>query len=193
MPLIAAVALTAGVTSLVGIVPGLLAGSMALIGIGPLLRRLASAEAARAQRRDERELPPVASLLAALLASGATVQASVEAVAEHHVGALQAPLQRVGAALRLGADPELAWAQASPVLAPVAEAMRRSAMTGAPAAELLRDVVVDAQRAWSSRAEVAARSAGVRAVLPLVGCFLPAFLLVGVLPVIASVASSLLS
>lgn len=193
MPVLAAVALAVGVTSLVGIGPGILVGGIALLGIGPLLRRVASMEHARALRRDERELAPVASLLAALLASGATVQASLEAVAEHHVGMLQAPLRRVTAAMRLGAEPDQAWAQTSPVLAPIAEALHRSATTGAPAAELLRDVVIDAQRAWSSRAEVAARSAGVRAVLPLVGCFLPAFLLVGVLPVIASVAGSLLS
>jgi pilus assembly protein TadC len=51
------------------------------------------------------------------------------------------------------------------------------------AEELRRDARV--------RAEAAARSAGVRAVLPLVACFLPAFLLIGVVPVVASLAQSL--
>ena len=42
----------------------------------------------------------------------------------------------------------------------------------------------DRQRA----VEVAAQAAGVRAVAPLAACFLPAFLLLGVVPVVASLA-----
>jgi hypothetical protein len=40
--------------------------------------------------------------------------------------------------------------------------------------------------------EVAARSAGIRAVGPLAACFLPAFLLVGTMPVIASMGEVVL-
>jgi hypothetical protein len=40
--------------------------------------------------------------------------------------------------------------------------------------------------------EVAARTAGVRAVIPLVACFLPAFILLGVVPVVAGLANELI-
>jgi hypothetical protein len=43
-----------------------------------------------------------------------------------------------------------------------------------------------------SRAEAAARAAGVRSVAPLVACFLPAFILIGIVPVVASLALPLL-
>ena len=39
--------------------------------------------------------------------------------------------------------------------------------------------------------QVAARAAGVKAVVPLVVCFLPAFLLVGVVPLFGALASRL--
>ena len=188
------------------LLPALLAG-IGLAAAGPVgagiglvaavlvRRRLrgAQARAAEEHRRDEeRELPAVASLLAALLSAGSTIEAAVHAIAGSGRGALAPALMRVDAAMALGAAPEQAWAAGSATLAPIAEALRRSANSGAPAADLLADAAVEAQRARRARAEIAARSAGVRAVLPLVACFLPAFLLVGVVPVIVSVAGSLL-
>ena len=159
-------------------------------------RRRLTGAAAREERRqrlrEQRELPAIASLLAALLESGATIERSVAALAQSHTGAAAPSLQRVAAAMHLGAGPQEAWNAASIALTPIAEALQRSATTGAPAATLLAAVAVDEQRVWQSRAEVAARSAGVRAILPLVVCFLPAFFLVGVVPVIVSVARSLL-
>jgi pilus assembly protein TadC len=46
-------------------------------------------------------------------------------------------------------------------------------------------------RRW--QAEAAARKAGVLAVAPLVLCFLPAFILIGVVPVIVGVATEALA
>jgi hypothetical protein len=46
------------------------------------------------------------------------------------------------------------------------------------------------RRRWS--AEAAARRAGVHAVGPLVLCFLPAFVLLGVVPVVLSIAAEVL-
>jgi hypothetical protein len=41
--------------------------------------------------------------------------------------------------------------------------------------------------------EVAARSAGVRSVAPLAACYLPAFILLGIVPVVASMATDMFS
>jgi hypothetical protein len=46
------------------------------------------------------------------------------------------------------------------------------------------------RREHQRRVERAARSAGVKAVIPLAVCFLPAFFALGVVPIVASLASS---
>lgn len=185
------VAVMAGMGFAIGGVLGLgIAGALAVV----LIRQVMAASAREEGRRRDRQaqaLPAVAALLAALLDAGSTIEASVGALARSHRGPLAPSLCRIDAAMRLGAGVD-AWDAGSDVLEPIAQAMRRSAMTGAPAATLLMQTVIDEQRRMVTRAEIAARSAGVRALLPLIVCFLPAFLLVGVLPVIVSVAGSLL-
>ena len=71
--------------------------------------------------------------------------------------------------------------------------MVRSAASGAPLAGVLARVAEDLRRDRQQVVEVAARAAGVRAVAPLGACFLPAFVLVGVVPVVVSLATGLLS
>ena len=66
----------------------------------------------------------------------------------------------------------------------------RSAQSGAPLSTVLARIAQDMRRDRHAAVEVAARSAGVRAVAPLAACFLPAFLLVGVVPVVASLAGA---
>lgn len=175
-----------------GVIVGLVAAA-AVISAAPRLEQ-AQRDATARQAADavRREVPQVAGLLSALLASGATVHASVRACATALVGPAAAPVQRVAAALELGAAPEEAWASAPPGLEVIATALARSATSGAPAAALLDAVAADAARDARASAEAAARRAGVRAIIPLVACFLPAFLLVGVVPVVVSVAGAVL-
>ena len=106
---------------------------------------------------------------------------------------MRSALAPVTAALRLGADPTRAWLMVGSVesLAPIADAVVRSARSGAPLARLLSRLADDLRRDHHRSVEVAARAAGVRAVAPLALCFLPAFLLLGVVPVVASLAGAL--
>ena len=63
----------------------------------------------------------------------------------------------------------------------------------APSLALLLAAVADDQRDEARmQAESAARAAGVRSVAPLVACFLPAFILIGIVPIVASLALPLL-
>ena len=80
---------------------------------------------------------------------------------------------------------------ARPALAPLARAIARSAASGAPLAPTVARVAEEqrSERRW--KAEAAAARVGVRAVLPLAVCFLPAFVLVGVVPVVVGVAGSI--
>ena len=90
---------------------------------------------------------------------------------------------------------QAAWADAlaDSVLAPAARAVVRAYESGAPVADALCHVAMDLRRNVRSAAETEARKAGVRAVIPLGVCFLPAFVLVGVVPVVAGFVKALWS
>jgi pilus assembly protein TadC len=153
--------------------------------------------AAAVRRRAEAvaaDLPSAADLLATCLSSGAPPADALRTVAEVASGPLADRLRLVADALRLGADPADAW---GPVrngdpLAPLGRAFIRSDATGAPIAETVTAVADDQRRVARWAAEAAARRAGVLAVGPLALCFLPAFVLTGVVPVIVAVAGDVL-
>lgn len=158
--------------------------------------RRAAGAAKRQQQRVAAAVAPCADLLAACLHAGATAEEAVASVAEMLGDPLQDPLARVASGLHAGLDPEQAWALADDafaVLAPVGRAFVRAARTGAPLAGTMSALADEQRRVRRWRAEAAARRAGVLAVAPLVLCFLPAFILVGVVPVVVGVASQALT
>ena len=178
------------ISGIVGVAVG---GAIALLG--PRLLATLESRAQRQRRVDlERQMPATADLLAACLAAGATPVEATRAVARAIGDPIATPLRRLTGALDLGADPVTAWsALASEAsLRPIARAASRSAETGAPLATLLIAVADEQRDAMRARAAAAARAAGVRSVAPLVACFLPAFILVGIVPVVASLALPLL-
>lgn len=156
------------------------------------LRRLWS----RRRGRDpaaSRDVVQATDLLAALLASGLDPVTSVSTMAPCLPQRAGSTLASVATAMRLGATAAEAWAGVTlPAWQPVARAMARSERTGSPLADVLADAAEDLRRDQRRHVQVAARSAGVRAVGPLAACFLPGFLLLGVVPVVASLADSAL-
>jgi Flp pilus assembly protein TadB len=145
------------------------------------------------QEQLARQAPELADLLGAMVASGATSTGALRAAALAIGEPARTTLAPVVAALDLGAAPADAWAPAAVgPLAPIAGCFSRSASTGAPMMSVLAGVAADLRRKHRLAVEVRARAAGVRAVAPLAACFLPAFLLVGVAPIVASLASGLL-
>jgi len=178
---------------LVGGVPGAVLGAgLAVLG-PPALGRLESG----AQRRKRLALvaaaPLVADLLAASLAAGATLDRSLPVIARAMGEPAQAELEQVAAHVRLGEPADLAWSRLarSPGLGAIAVTVARSSRSGAPLAAMLAATAEDlrAEAAAASLAEV--RAASVRAVLPLGLCLLPAFVLLGILPVVAGLVPSL--
>ncbi len=104
---------------------------------------------------------------------------------------LQQSLDRVAAGLRSGVGAEQAWLPARdvPALDALARAFIRAEKSGSALATTVSAVAEDQRRARRWTAEAAARRAGIHAVAPLVVCFLPAFLLLGVVPVIVGIAT----
>nr|WP_305787713.1 type II secretion system F family protein [Actinoplanes lichenis] len=176
---------------------GIALGGVVAYGVDRYLRRLEPAAVRAARERAEADLPLAADLLAAALRAGAPVERAVAAVAEALSGPLSDQLDRVARSLRLGADPPEAWAHLARPAGPsaadrlVAVAVRSSA-SGAALAGALTRLAGDYRADRTIAAEAAVRRAGVLIVLPLGLCFLPAFLLAGLVPVLIAVLGDVL-
>lgn len=158
----------------------------------PAVRRRRAAESAQAALA--RDLPRAADLLATCLEAGAAPTAALTVVAAAVGGPVGQRLRPVAAALGSGADPltSAAVAPDDPV-ARLVRALVRASATGAPLAASIRDLAVDERERARWQSMERARRAGVQAVGPLAACFLPAFVLVGVVPVVVGVAQALLA
>jgi hypothetical protein len=169
-----------------GAIIGLVAGPLAVVGV----RRLA----AMAPRiRPDIGLALAVDLAACALRAGQPVATAV-ALAAPAAGPVSGPrLLQVSGLLRLGAEPAEAWREllADPVLAPVAQAARRSATSGARLAQGWEQLAVELRAGVRSAAEARAHRAGVFAMAPLGLCFLPAFVCLGVIPVVIGIARTL--
>jgi Flp pilus assembly protein TadB len=181
----------AAVALLLGGAPGVVVGVLVAVATAAALSRL---EPRRDRDRRERlaaQAPLVVDLVAACLASGAALEPSLAAAARAVGPPVADELGTVVSWLRLGADPETAWAATDPALAGLARAVVRSSQTGAPLADLLPRVAAEARAVHRAQAEARVRTASVRLTAPLGAAFLPAFLLLGVVPVVASWLSAL--
>ena len=140
-----------------------------------------------------RDAPVVIDLLCAALVSGATIRDSLVAVRDAVTESPVHPiLERVVAMLELGASPAEAWAPwvTHPTVGRLAQSIIRSHDSGAALVDVMESASRELRREHQRRVERAARSAGVKAVIPLAVCFLPAFFALGVVPIVASLASS---
>lgn len=195
LPLLPAVAvMSVAVALLVGGIMGTALGAACMVLLPRLIRRLEPARSRRRREALERQVPQAADLLAAVLGCGGTPAEAVAVVARALGPPLSEDLDRVHRMLLLGASPELAWQALPPdhPLTSVGSAFERSSRSGAALHAILNSIADDARRRRRLAVEVAARSAGVRAVGPLAACFLPAFVLVGIVPVVASFATRVL-
>ncbi|WP_253887742.1 type II secretion system F family protein [Actinokineospora diospyrosa] len=120
-------------------------------------------------------------LLAACLQAGLPVPTAISAVSED-----LSSLRDVAEQLALGADPRQAWAAAldCPHTKDLARAARRTARSGAGLAEVAARLAAEVRDQVEQQAEARAQRASVLITLPLGLCYLPAFLTLGVLPVV---------
>ncbi len=131
-------------------------------------------------------------LLDAAIGAGASLPGALEAVGRALGGADGAVLVRAGTALLLGAPWDAAWQDAPDALRPVAQALGPAWSTGAAPGPSLRAQAAQLRRGRRTDAREAAGRLGVRLVLPLGLCLLPAFMLLGLVPVVLSLAGGLL-
>lgn len=140
------------------------------------------------------ELPVICAQLAVCLEAGLPLRNAVAALGDGLTGAAAEAMRRVDAAVRLGVPEDEAWAELGerhPELSGLVRELRHASSAGVSLAPVLRQHARETRAATRSAAESRARRAGVSIVLPLVVCFLPAFLLVGVVPVVGGVMARL--
>lgn len=161
-----------------------------VLGVGGVLG-LGQLEPLTARRRDQQlvlEVPQALELMAACLAVGTPPRRACAAVASAFEGPVGADLQPVLRAVELGVPDAEAWAGLAdhPQLGGAAVDLARSVESGTQMVEALRTHARAARERRRAALEQAARSVGVRSVLPLMTCFIPAFLLLGVVPTVVS-------
>lgn len=130
-------------------------------------------------------------LVEVALSTGASVPRALAAVGSAVGGAAGEGLARASASLLLGSSWRSAWSGSASVVVDVADALEASWTTGSAPGPALRARAEQLRRQRRARARAAAGALGVRLVLPLGLCFLPAFVLLGLVPMVISLASGL--
>jgi pilus assembly protein TadC len=192
---LAAAALGLAVALVLGGVTGIGAG-LGIAGIADrVLRRLEPAADRRRRQLRTAELPLVLDLLAVCLRSGMPLVAALETVAQARPGPLSADLGVVAGLQRLGSPAGAAWSDHTndPDLATVGRAVARSAESGSRLAAAFERLAAERRAVLAAEGESRARRVGVLAMAPLGLCFLPAFVSLGIVPVVLSLAAEVLS
>lgn len=148
----------------------------------------------RARRRQQvvSGLPQACDLLAVAVEAGLPLRVAAERVAEVVGGPVSEAIDGVVARVRLGIPDRQAWAElrTEPGLEVLGRELARVASSGMGVAGLLRELARDARKSAAADAQVRARKSGVSSVLPLMLCFLPAFVLLGIVPIFGGVIST---
>lgn len=181
---------------LVGGVAGLVVG-LAVAG-GLWLWRCRQGAAGAEEELDAaemaRQLPLAADLLAACVAAGAGPVIAAQAVGEALGGPVGDGLARGAAEVRLGGEPGEAWQRLAsmPGAGALARLLERADVTGVPAAGPVARLAAEARADGARTATERARRAAVMVAAPVGLCFLPAFIAVGVAPVVIGLAGGVL-
>jgi Flp pilus assembly protein TadB len=183
----AVVCLFAGAVALggpAGLIVGAIAASAVLLVNPPTESR---------ERVNADDVPMVLDLVGGCLAAGVSWPDALDAAARARGGALGVACARVAAALRSGAPADEAYSGWLDVaaLAPAARSALRTARSGAAAADELHRAAGRLRAQRRSETQHRVRRASVWLVVPLGLCFLPAFVLLSVVPLVIGLVPAL--
>ena len=182
----------------------------ALLAGRPSRGRVDGGSRARAAARSGRKRPltgdPFATasaldVFATCLSAGMATAAAARATALSAPTELADPLRRSADLLALGAEPAVAWAEPTAIGDQQCRATalalfrlaRRSAASGTALADGVAELAVETRQRSAHDAAAAGERAGVLIAGPLGICFLPAFICLGVVPVVAGLARNALT
>ena len=150
----------------------------------------------KASAREDSGLKDTAMMLelvAAMLDAGAGIGRSLDLVAASAAPQYRDSLRPVVSALAIGADWHTAWRSSAvrlPEILELRDALGFAALTGAPSSAILYAQAARLRRERFREAEKRAASLGVKLVIPLGLCSLPAFICLGVVPVLLALVPS---
>lgn len=142
-----------------------------------------------------RQAPPdlvtACALVSACVRSGLDVMGALTATGEvwHHQGTDETGLEEVAYHLRRGEGWAEAWERCVPSLRPMARALKPAWERGASPVAALDALAQSTLARRKAAALTAAAELGVRMTLPLTLCLLPAFIIVGVVPLIVAIGA----
>ena len=142
-------------------------------------------------RRDPLATASALDVFAVCLSAGMSVPAAAGATAPSAPQRLGMVLRRAADLLALGADPDRAWSQPAEEAdggEALARLARRSASSGSALAQGVADLAEQSRQDAGDTAAAAAERASVLIAGPLGLCFLPAFICLGIVPVVAGLA-----
>lgn len=134
-------------------------------------------------------LPVALELLSAALASGAPVPRALSVIGTCLGGTSGRELSRVGRYLETGAPWQLAWAVSSAPMLAIERLLRPAWGTGIPVTGILDHEAKRIRRRMRRERAIAAAKLGGQLLMPMTLCYLPAFILVTVVPLLIKLGS----
>lgn len=168
---------------------GLVVGPAAALGLVVATARLEPRAIRRQREQLAEQFADAVELLAAVVQSGSPLRLAVAEVARVVPDASAELLGLIGAHTQVGASDATAWRSlpegpARQVWGQLGDDLALAVESGLGMSELLGRHAADARRRQAVSAQRRARTVAVRSVMPLMCCFLPAFVLLGVVPIV---------
>jgi Flp pilus assembly protein TadB len=172
---------------------GPLVALAAAVGAWVVIGRAEPAEVRRRREAVRRDLPYVVELFAATLRAGAAPEVGIGLVCAALPGPATERLSGVAARLALGLDPVQVWSALADdaQLGRLGRTLARAQQTGAPVVAAVERLADDLARTARAETEDRARAVGVKAAVPLGLCLLPAFVLIGIVPLVVALLTGL--
>ncbi|HHV21846.1 MAG TPA: type II secretion system F family protein [Propionibacterium sp.] len=163
-------------------------GASVAVGAAVVLGRIEPPAAQQAREQRVRDLPEALDLLEACLGSGLPLRRAVREVAAVTPGPIGQDLASVVSLVDVGVSERAAWMSVAdrPGWETVGKDIARAADRGTGLRTALARHATRARRTAQAARQARARTLGVRSVWPLMVCFLPAFVLLGIVPTVGS-------
>ncbi len=179
--------------AMVGGVAGMAVGTACGVVVWVVLGRTEDPAVVRRRELLVEDLPTAVDLLGSCLDAGAAPESALVSVSGALGGPVGDELLSIHHRLEVGVDPTQVWRSvaAHPQLAPLGRAVGRAHETGAPVGVAVHRLAQELRERARADVETRARSIEVKAAAPLGLCLLPAFVVLGVVPMVVGVFSAM--
>lgn len=179
--------------ALLGGAAGLVAGPVAAVTVWMVLGRTESPAVVRRREQLLEDLPLAVDLLGSCLDAGAAPESALVTVGRALGGPVGEEFLGLHHRLGIGVDPTQVWRSVAghPQLGPLGRAVGRAHDTGASVGRAVHQLAEELRERALAEVEARARSIEVKAAAPLGLCLLPAFVVLGVVPMVVGVFASM--